>query len=116
MSPMSLPERQVVQIVTGQLTHMLYPFILTYSVLVALGRHTNFSLPIWAIIIVATICTPLVHASRVLYKNWVLRRKVARTGGVLPPHVQGTRLGNLDVLRTLMSRYEVEYLSKLLDY
>ena len=111
MSSIRVPERQAVFLSVAILLKLFYPFILTLCGLIILGRSTDFCLALWAKLVLAAVCTPLVHAVRLAYRNWRLNRQAAQMGAVWPPHLQGNAyIGSVDLLVDLMDRFETEYI------
>lgn len=74
----------------------------TAHVLRAFG---DMDLPTLLVALVAIASIPAVYAARIAYMNWIVPRRAARMGAVLPPRWDGKSFGNRDILQHILDQY-----------
>ena len=109
---MPFPESQVLLLVVSQLARLARPSVLTTAFLLLLRRYTTVHPPTWSIPVLAIGVLPVYYAARIRLATWRIERKAARLGAVLPPRLEGSKIGNLDVLKVLSESFETDYLSE----
>ncbi|EGO03065.1 hypothetical protein SERLA73DRAFT_158706 [Serpula lacrymans var. lacrymans S7.3] len=87
---------------------------------IAVSRIFSFydpSLPLWAILAFFVGGTPIAFAVRVAWTQRSRRRRAMILGARAVPCVEGKRIGNIDVLTTIMKRSEHDYNGQVMyDY
>ncbi|GJE84276.1 cytochrome P450 pc-3 [Phanerochaete sordida] len=117
MSPFSsleLPEPLALRIIAYELYYILTPVLPAALALVLLQRWTDVALPTWAVAALALLSLPVAHAITIYRNQWVMARKAARMGAVLPPRLAGKWLGGIDLLVQLTDSFENGFLSDML--
>ncbi|KAI0663216.1 cytochrome P450 monooxygenase pc-3 [Cubamyces menziesii] len=72
----------------------------------------DFQLPKLAVLLLEILSVPVVYISRIQLRKWRVRRAAAQMGAVLPPHWDGQRFGNVDLLNHFLERFQNGYLGE----
>ena len=75
----------------------------------------DFQLPKFAVLLLEVLSVPVVYISRIQLHRWRVRRAAAQMGAVLPPHWDGQRFGNVDLLNHFLERFQNGYLGETLS-
>ena len=111
---MSFPEAQALLLVVSQLARLVRPSVLTTAFLLLLRGYTTVHPPTWSIAVLAIGVLPFYYAARTRLATWHIERRAARLGAVLPPRLEGSKFGNLDILKVLSESFETDYLSEFI--
>ncbi|KAI0772038.1 cytochrome P450 monooxygenase pc-2 [Trametes elegans] len=77
-----------------------------------LNTILGFALPGIVVLLAAVFSVPVGYALRIALTDWRIRMLAARTGAILPPRWDGKSLGNVDLFRHVLERFNNGYLGE----
>ncbi|CAL1701116.1 unnamed protein product [Somion occarium] len=91
------------------LVNLVIPIVVILGIARILSRW-GYAVPTSAIIIIQSIGIIVFAAGQVWFRLWHIGKRVARSGGVMPPRWKGQRIGDADLLLEFMEIWKNGYL------
>ena len=101
--------------ITRRLAVNLIPAIAVSLAARILRLLFDYDIPKLAVLLLEVLSVPIVYVLRVQLRRWRVRRAAAQLGAVLPPHWDGQRFGNVDLLNHFLERFQNGYLGETLS-
>ncbi|RDB18325.1 hypothetical protein Hypma_000510 [Hypsizygus marmoreus] len=75
----------------------------------SLAASYNFPIPTWVLVTTSLLIVPLLSAAHIVTTSFAKRRRAAALGARLAPEIEGTAIGNLDMLKKMRTLWETGY-------
>ncbi|KAI0337412.1 cytochrome P450 monooxygenase pc-3 [Trametopsis cervina] len=103
---------QAIQLVSKQLAGVLYPSVLTASLLLVLRRRAPIQISSAVISLAALLTIPVYNVVRLKLRERSERKRAKMMGAPFPPRFEGESFGSVDILFKMMEQVQNGFLSE----
>ena len=98
-----------VDFLARHLVHLLALLISFAAIRTIIAKYINYEIQSSVLLAAILLSLPFAATLRTLSVKWTVRRQATSVGARVVPEVRGARIGNLDILFDLLSKFKTGY-------